>query len=104
MIEEGVVGRMTQRIVERFSPQKVIAFGSWARGEASPDSDIDFLVIMPYIGSKRDCQVSIRRELKEFPVPKDVIVISAEELEREYTRSWSFYKMAVSEGKVLYEL
>ena len=40
MVDQDIVGKMTQRIVERFAPQKIIAFGSWARGEIGPDSDM----------------------------------------------------------------
>lgn len=82
MITQEAVKRMTQRIIEKFSPEKIIIFGSWAKNLAGQESDIDFLVVMPFIGSKRDAQVSIRRDLKDFEEPKDVIVVSPEELEQ----------------------
>lgn len=103
MIDAEIVERMVRRIVERFSPNKVILFGSWARGEANPDSDVDFLVVMPYTGSKREWQVQIRRELKDFDVPKDIIVVSPEELEHKATLNGYIYQIAVREGKTLYE-
>ena len=103
LIDEEVVRKTTQRIVDRFSPWKVIVFGSWARGEANADSDIDFLVVMPYVGSKRDWQVQIRRELRDFDVPKDVIVVSPEELERKGKLNGYVYRSALLEGKTLYE-
>ena len=103
MVDQDIVQKMTRRIVERFAPQKIIAFGSWARGETGPDSDIDFLVIMPYTGSKRDWQVAIRRELKDFQVPKDIIVASNEEIEQKKTINGYIYKTAIAEGVVLYE-
>jgi predicted nucleotidyltransferase len=103
MISKETVQQMTQRIIENFSPQKVIVFGSWARGETNSDSDIDFLVVMPYNGSKRELQVSIRRYLKDFDVPKDVIVASPEELAEKRFLNGYIYQPALSEGKVLYE-
>jgi len=43
---------MVQRIVRRFRPERVILFGSHARGEAGPDSDVDLLIVMPVEGSR----------------------------------------------------
>lgn len=103
MIASDVVEKMAQRIVERFAPHKIIAFGSWARGETGPDSDIDLLVIMPYLGSKRDCQVAIRRELKDFQVPKDIVVANSEEIAQKSAINGLIYKTALSEGVTLYE-
>jgi hypothetical protein len=58
---------------------------------------------MPYSGPKRELQVSIRRSLKDFDVPKDVIVASPEELaEKQYLNGY-IYQSALLEGKVLYE-
>ena len=45
---------MVKRIVKRFQPKQVILFGSHARGDAGPDSDVDLLVVMDFEGSARD--------------------------------------------------
>jgi len=47
------IQKMVERIVAQFRPEKVILFGSQARGDAGPDSDVDLLVVMPVQGSKR---------------------------------------------------
>jgi predicted nucleotidyltransferase len=47
------IEEMVRRIVERFDPERIILFGSHARGTANPDSDIDLLVVMPVVGSTR---------------------------------------------------
>ena len=67
MISEHIVQSMAQKIINAFSPEKIIVFGSWARNEATKDSDIDFLVITSYEGSKRDIQVAMKRKLKGLP-------------------------------------
>lgn len=103
MITERVVQSMTERIVNAFSPERVIVFGSWARNEVTKDSDIDFLVITPYTGSKRDIQAAMRRELKGYGVPKDVIVASKEEIAQKKDLLGNIYKAALQEGKVVYE-
>jgi len=43
------IHRMVNRIVKKFHPQQIILFGSHARGEAGPDSDVDLLVVMPVL-------------------------------------------------------
>jgi predicted nucleotidyltransferase len=103
MISNATVEQMTKRIIDNFAPQKVIVFGSWARGESNADSDLDFLVIMPYSGSKRDLQILIRRNLKDFNVPKDIIVASPIEIEEKRGLNGYIYQAALAEGKVLYE-
>ncbi len=55
-----MISEMVNRIVEHFDPEKIILFGSHARGEAGPDSDVDLLVVMPVQGSKREKQLEIR--------------------------------------------
>ena len=48
---QDIIDDMVRRIAERFQPEKVILFGSYARGTAGPDSDVDLLVIMAVTGS-----------------------------------------------------
>ena len=51
MVNDHIVQSMIEKIVNIFSPEKIIVFGSWARNEATKDCDIDFLVISSYNGS-----------------------------------------------------
>lgn len=103
VITEQVVQAMIDKIINMFSPDKIIVFGSWARKEFNEHSDVDFLVIMPYGGSKRDTQVAIRRALKGFGVPKDVIVATGQEIEQKKSLSGYIYGAALREGRVVYE-
>lgn len=103
MITDEIVKAMTDRIADTFYPDKIIVFGSWAREELTEHSDVDFLVIMQYSGSKRDAQVAIRRALKGFGVPKDVIVASEQELQQKQYLTGYIYGAALREGRVLYE-
>jgi len=83
MVTPEIIQDMAQRIVEQFQPKEIILFGSCARGEITPDSDVDFLVVMPVAGNRRALRVSIRRALFGFGVPKDVIVLTPDEFERQ---------------------
>ncbi|RPI06723.1 MAG: nucleotidyltransferase domain-containing protein [Zetaproteobacteria bacterium] len=93
---------MVRRIVERFDPERVILFGSHARGVAGPDSDVDLLVVMPVSGSKREQQLEIRLALRGFPIAKDVVVTTPEEFARRQTIPGTIERPAAREGKLLY--
>ncbi|MBV8808113.1 MAG: nucleotidyltransferase domain-containing protein [Acidobacteriaceae bacterium] len=96
------IKRMVQRIVNQFHPERVILFGSHARGEAGPDSDVDLLIVMPVDGQKRKMQVQIRVALHDIRVPKDIIVTTPEDFEWRKEVPGTIEYPAVKEGKVLY--
>lgn len=96
------IRRMVKRIVERFDPEQVILFGSHARGEAGPDSDVDLLVVMPVEGSKREKRIAIGVSLSEFGVPLDVVLSTPKELESRRRIPGTIERPAVQEGQVLY--
>jgi predicted nucleotidyltransferase len=97
------VDRMVKRIVRRFRPEKIILFGSHARGTAGPDSDVDLLVIMPVEGSKREKRIEIGVALSDFGIPLDVVLSTPEELELRRRIPGTIERPALLEGKVLYE-
>jgi len=98
----ALLRKMVQRLVERFDPEQIILFGSYARGTAGPESDIDLLVIMPVTGSKRAKQVEARVALREFDVPKDIIIATPDEVARRSNIVGTLIRPALREGKVLY--
>jgi len=97
-----VIRRMVDRIVERFHPEKVILFGSHARGEAGPDSDVDLLVVMPVRGSVRRKCIQVRVALRGFSVSKDVIIVRPRDWEARKDIAGTIEYPASHEGKVLY--
>ena len=96
------IRRMAARIVRRFRPDKIILFGSQARGDAGPDSDVDLLIVMPVSGSKRRKAVEIGVALHDFRIPKDLIVVTPEEFEWRKDTLGTIERPAWREGKVLY--
>ena len=94
---------MTERIVREFDPLQIILFGSQARGDADPHSDIDLLVVFAELTDKRKTAIDIGRALSDVPVAKDIIVSTPEELERGRTRIGSVLRYAQQEGKILWK-
>ena len=96
------IEEMVLRIVERFHPERIILFGSYARGQAGPDSDVDLLVVMPVAGSKREKSIEIALALHDIRVPKDIIVVTPDTVERQHDVVGTIVHPAIKEGKVLY--
>jgi predicted nucleotidyltransferase len=94
---------MVKRIVKKFHPERVILFGSHARGDAGPDSDVDLLVVMDFEGAAREKQLEIRQALRDIPVPKDVIVTRTEDFAWRKDIVGTIEWPAAREGKALFE-
>jgi predicted nucleotidyltransferase len=93
---------MVRRIVRRFRPERIILFGSRARGDARPDSDIDLLIVMAVEGSVRDKRLEIRQALHDSPFPLDVIVTRPEDFAWRKDVVGTIEWPAAREGRVLY--
>jgi predicted nucleotidyltransferase len=93
---------MVLRIVDRFDPERIILFGSAARGDATRDSDVDLLIVMPVDGLKREKRLEIRKALGGIRVPVDIVVSTPEEFDWRQEIVGTIKYPAVKEGKVLY--
>jgi predicted nucleotidyltransferase len=93
---------MVKRLVERFDPDQIVLFGSHARGTAGPDSDVDLLVVMPVSGPKRAKRIEMRVALHDIAVPKDIILVTPEEVAHRRNIVGTIIRPALREGKVLY--
>jgi HEPN domain-containing protein/predicted nucleotidyltransferase len=93
---------MVRRIVKKFRPEQIILFGSQARGDAGPDSDVDLLVVMDCEGSTREKAVDIQVSLHDFVIPTDVIVTTPEAFAWRKEIVGTIEWPAAREGKVLF--
>lgn len=97
------VKEAVRRIVETVQPQQVILFGSVARGDSTPDSDIDLLVVKQ-CQQRREVAGRIYRALIGVGRAVDVVVVTPEDVER-YRHSRSMVVApAVQEGTVVYAI
>ena len=100
---EAKIEERVRRIVDGFGPERIILFGSFANGTADADSDVDFLVVIRVTTSKRKHAAEIDLALADVGLPKDVIVVTPEEVEKYRDVVGSIIYPALREGKVLYE-
>ena len=98
-----LISTMTERIVRDFHPVQIILFGSHARGDAHPQSDVDLLVVFSELADKRKTTVDIRRALADLPMAKDILVATPEELVRQRDQVGTVLRAAQREGEILYE-
>jgi uncharacterized protein len=101
MIEEQLIAEAGRRLAAAAPGSQVILFGSHARGEPGPHSDLDFLVVEPEVGDDGREAVRLMRVLRDLRVPADVIVVS-----ERYAEDWrnvrgSIVHAAFSQGRVL---
>lgn len=102
MVTRTDIRRYARRLAEEFQPRKIILFGSYARGNAGDDSDVDLLVVMDRLGDGDEEAVQMRlRVPRSFPV--DLLVKRASEVKRRAARGDSFMRTVLSEGRLLYE-
>jgi predicted nucleotidyltransferase len=103
MISAETIEKAVRTLAEAVNPTKIILFGSYARGDADDDSDIDLLVVEPNVTSKRDEMVRLRGLLRPFRIPVDVIVVSEEEFNDWAHIAGTVLYWASREGKILHE-
>lgn len=102
MVAMDQIEEFGRRIGEEFGAEKVILFGSYARGNANPDSDVDILVIGPFTGRAVDKSVEIRMKLRpRFPL--DLLVRTPEKVRERLEMGDSFMREILDQGRVLYE-
>ncbi|WP_157265890.1 nucleotidyltransferase domain-containing protein [Azohydromonas aeria] len=102
MISEDTIRQAVAALVAAANPQRIVLFGSHARGDAGPDSDLDFLVVEKEVAHRGKEMVRLSRALRPLGVPADVLVVTEEELQQWGNEPGSVYWWALKEGRVLH--
>lgn len=102
-----LLNEMTQVIARTIAPEKIILFGSRARGTASSYSDYDFLIIesQPFVRGRRRLEraTKVAWALSHFDVSTDILFFSIDEVEYWSQSPNHVVSCALREGQVLYE-
>ena len=94
---------MARRIAEKFDPERIILFGSYAYGKPHPYSDVDLLVVIDTKERPLAKQLEISRALSPHPFGMDILVYAPQEIKSRIAMGDYFLREIVSRGKVMYE-
>lgn len=103
MLTRTEIDKLVERIVTQFGPEKVILFGSYAKGTATVRSDVDFLVVKETQLPKPYRADELAPFLANLLVPVDIHVYTPEEIEEYGKEPFSFIDSIIKTGKVVFE-
>ena len=101
-IPDEAIEEVVQEIVERFDPDRVVLFGSYAEGHPRPDSDVDMLVVMNTPLKETEQAVLICQSI-EYHFGLDLLVRTPATIQRRLALGDPFLQEIMQGGRVLYE-
>jgi uncharacterized protein len=102
MVDFIQIQAFSQQIVEKFQPERIILFGSYAYGQPTEDSDVDLLVILPFEEMPVQTAIAIRRQIKS-PFPLDLMARTPEQIQQRLDMGDFFIQDIINKGRILYE-
>jgi len=102
MISDETLRQVKERLVDGFAPERIILFGSQARGAADARSDVDILVVCPITGKRRHLMVKMDEALEDLDCAFDIMILTPQEFQRDRQIPGTIGRYAQQEGKVLY--
>ena len=107
MMNNNLFNEISSTIVRDINPEKIILFGSYARNEQTPDSDLDIMIILKndsmQMHSKIKAISSIRKSLMNINVPKDILVFFETEIDEWKNSKNHIISRALNDGLCIYE-
>jgi predicted nucleotidyltransferase len=102
-LDPAILADIVARVVRAAEPEKIVLFGSAARGTMGPNSDVDLLVIKGGTFNRDRVTIAIYRALRGKGAPVDVVVVTPDEAERYRDTHCLVICPALKEGRVVYE-
>ena len=102
MVDMDSIHALVERIIQTYSPERIVLFGSYAYGRPTVDSDVDLLIVLPFEGKGARKAVEILNTVHpEFPV--DLLVRTPEQVRQRLAWNDFFLREILEKGKILYE-
>lgn len=103
MIDRQAIEKVATQIGIASNAESIVLFGSYARGNARKESDVDLLIIAEsdFPRFKRSCE--LYKLLRPYPFPMDLIVYTPEEIKKGKKSPISFVSRVLQEGEVVYD-
>lgn len=102
-IPQKAIVDVVRQIAEKFHPQKIILFGSYARGDFRPESDVDLLVVMETNLKETRQALEIEQSLEMDLFGLDLLVKTPKILQERLEQGDWFLREILRDGKVMYE-
>jgi len=102
MVDPTIIQKSVEKLAAEFKPEKIILFGSQARGDSDHRSDVDLLVVTRFTGSRRNLMVRMDRALRGLGLARDIVILTPEEFERDKDIPGTIARPAWKEGETLY--
>ena len=96
------IDELVKRIVEEVHPLRIMVFGSAAREQMGPNSDIDVLVVMPEGVHRRRTAQLLYQKISGLETPFDIVVATPSDLQRHKDNIGLIYQTILREGKEVY--
>lgn len=103
MISRRIINEAVRRLAGQFHPERIILFGSYARGTADDRSDMDLLVVCPLRKKRSKLMSEMNKALEGLRLPRDIVVITPREFVLEKNIPGTIARYAWTEGMSLYE-
>ena len=102
MVSSQDIEKIVARIVEVFQPESIFLFGSYASGNANESSDLDLLLVKQTNEAPVNRAADLRKSLRDFLFPMDILVYTPSEIEKDKDRKFTFIHDVLKTGKLLY--
>jgi predicted nucleotidyltransferase len=103
MIETRLINDIVKRIALNYNPDKIILFGSYAHGNYTVNSDLDFILVKETNAPKHKRGIEVRRLFYRLAIPMDFKIYTSSEFDKELSNQYSFLSSAIKGSKILYE-